>query len=319
MLPTQILDRVIADTRYSIETTKEMVSGQLQQAQEQAIQRKYATSASKYALRQSMKSFAEAGIEAMDETARNPHAKRDIFVAPENIFPDMGYGSHPDELINLVQNARRQMVYYLTSDKIEDPEGLLDKEGNPVIIDNMYRRPGITQDAAQREANQHIRATFDTQHLGMWLNNFPAKPGESERERKGRFDSWYIDQVQKLSKADIIGNIHLVDAIGGSHQHLPAGQGELPLKKTIDILRKAGYKGPITSEAHGEERFGAGRIMVETWREFGAPINNMPTPGGATWGEVQHSFYGGNNPPYFIMGAYSPSNDWTLWSEVPME
>ena len=37
------------------------------------------------------------------------------------------------------------------------------------------------------------------------------------------------------------------------------------------------------------------------------------------WTDVQHSYFGQTYPPYFIFGAYAPSNDWTLWSGVPLE
>ena len=38
------------------------------------------------------------------------------------------------------------------------------------------------------------------------------------------------------------------------------------------------------------------------------------------WGhEVQYSYFGQNQAPYFIFGAYAPSNDWTLWSQSPLE
>ena len=40
---------------------------------------------------------------------------------------------------------------------------------------------------------------------------------------------------------------------------------------------------------------------------------------GQRWGEVQYSYFGQNQPPYFVFGAYAPSNDWTLWSQTPME
>ena len=38
-----------------------------------------------------------------------------------------------------------------------------------------------------------------------------------------------------------------------------------------------------------------------------------------TWSDVQYSFFGQNKPPYYIFGGYAPSNDWTLWSAVPLE
>lgn len=324
--PTELIDSALKSIREEIFAHKELVTGQLQQAEEQAIMRDHALAVSKYGMIQSMKSYAEVGISAMEESHTNKNAKRPIFVAPENIFPEMGYGSHPDELIGLVQSARHQMVEYLTKPEIEDPSGRRDDKGNVIKIENPFFRSGMSKQQAEKEAKEHIRATFDTQHLGMWLNNFEQKPGESEAKRKERFRQWYLEQIEKVAKADVVGNIHLVDAIGGTHQHLAPGQGELPLKDAISLFKKYGYKGPITSEAHGEEKFGQGRIMVETWREFGSPIYQLgsyaPIGSGMTgpgWQQTQHAYFGKTFPPYFIFGAYAPSNDWTLWSDVPME
>jgi sugar phosphate isomerase/epimerase len=322
-MPVEFLDEQIREIREHISSTKEMVAGQLESAENQKILRDNTLSASKYAMKQTVKSYAEMGIEAMQQSHSNPFAKRDIFLAPENIFPEMGYGSHPEELIQLVKGARQEMVKYLTEQYIENPSGKKDDNNQVEKIPNPYYT-GISKGEAEKEAKDHIKATFDTQHLGMWFTNFEAKPGETRQERKKRFDEWYLDEVKKLAKEDIIGNVHLVDAIGGGHQHLPAGQGDLPLKETIKILKQNGFKGSINSEAYGEERFGPGRILLETWREFGSPIYGtggyglpgMPSP---SWANVRNSYFGRTYPPYFIFGAYSPSNDWTLWSQVPME
>ncbi len=323
-MPTEILKDAIRRARESISSTREMVTGQLQSAEDMAIQRENAVSASKYALKQSMKSYAEAGIEAMQQSDNNPHATRDVFIAPENIFPEMGYGSHPEEMIELVQNARKKMVEHLTEKQIEDPSGRRDHQTGESIMINNPNYTGMSKDQAEKEAKDHIKATLDTQHMGMWFNNFKPLSGETTQKRRERFNGWYMEEIDKMAKADVIGNIHLVDAIGGSHQHLPAGQGDLPLKDAIALLRKKGFNGSINSEAHGEERFGAGRILLETWREFGTPIStmgsySMPGMPGPNWADVRHGYFGRSYPPYFIHGAYSPSNDWTLWSQVPME
>jgi hypothetical protein len=323
-MPVEYLDEQIRNMRESIASTKEMVTGQQEQALNQRILRENTVSAKKYAMKQTLKSYAEAGVEAMQQSHVNPFAKKDIFLAPENIFPEMGYGSHPEELIQLVKKSREEMTRYLSEPMIEDPSGKVDPETKkPVMVNNPHYM-GLSKEEAEKEAKAHIKATFDTQHLGMWFADFEPLQGETRQDRKKRFDKWYLEQVEKMAKEDIIGNVHLVDAIGGGHQHLPAGQGDLPLKEAITILKKNGFKGSINSEAYGEERFGQGRILLETWREFGSNIYGsggygmagMPSP---SWSDVRNSYFGRSYPPYFIFGAYSPSNEWTLWSQVPME
>jgi hypothetical protein len=68
--------------------------------------------------------------------------------------------------------------------------------------------------------------------------------------------------------------------------------------------------------------FGEGRALSETWRAFGSPIKNTGYAIGApsnSWTDVRHSYFNQMQSPYFIFGAYSPSNDWQVWSQIPME
>lgn len=255
------------------------------------------TSAEKYAKEKTFDSLAEAGIYAMEETQEN-NKKRDIFVAPENIFPEMGYGSHPEELIEIVKSARKKM------------EEQLVKERN------------ISRSEAENLAERHIKATLDTQHLGMWWKQFEAKPGETISEKRDRFDKWYMEQVKKLEKENVIGHIHVVDAMGHDHQHLPAGQGKLPVKTAIQYLKEKGYDGTMISEAHLDG--GAGpRQITKTWEHFGSPISRFGTyfaPGpGPTFGDVYQSYFGEQRTPYFVFGELAPSRDFTLWSQTPLE
>ncbi len=279
-----------------------------------------------YAKEQTSKSYAEMGIHAMMQTRENQHTNRDIYVAPENLFPEMGYGTHPEELIQLVQNARQEMVKYLTEPQIEDPKGGWDKNHHDrrQIVNNPNYDPSVSKEEATELAKRHIKATLDTQHLGMWWKHFQPQIGESETHRRERFNGWYMEEIKKMDEAGIIGNIHIVDAVGGGHQHLPAGQGTLPVVEAVKYLRKKGYKGPMSSEAFGEDQMGPDRILTQTWRAFGAPFyrdswGGVGATGGQNWTDVHHSYFGQSQSPYFIYGAYSPSNDWTLWSQVPME
>jgi len=320
-LPSEILKDHIWDIRKRVESSRDMATSQMQQAREQELMKKHAVSISKYAKKKTTDSYAEAGIYSMKESQNNPHVTKDVFVAPENIFPEMGYGSHPEELIELVTDARKEMVKRLTEKYVEDPTGKLDDKGNSVMVANP-NFTGMAKPKAMELAKKHLKATFDTQHLGMWWKHFKAEAGETEDQRKKRFDNWYMDEVKKLADADVIGNIHLVDAIGAGHQHLPIGQGNLPLVEALKLLKKNGYKGIINSEAHGEERFGQGRILVETWKALGSPVTSGYFAGGGApmqWADVHQSYFGKSYPPNFVFGAYAPSNDWTLWSQTPME
>lgn len=297
---TELIDNRLKDLRENIMANREMVTGQLQSAEEQKILRAHAESIGKYALRQSMKSFVEAGIYAMD-ISKEKQCDRPIFVAPENIFPEMGYGSHPEELIEMVQQARSHMA------------------------DELVKMRGMNEEAAKKAAADHIKATFDTQHLGMWKKNMVQKPDETPEQFDKRFKGWYMDQVAKLQESGVLGHIHLVDAMGSGHHHLPAGQGNLPVVETLKYLKEKGYKGAITSEAHEESP--ADRQLTKTWEALGSPIfsgprmtpSSMIGPGPTGWSDVYQSYFGRTQSPYFTFGGYSPSEDWTLWSGVRME
>ncbi|MEA3514185.1 MAG: hypothetical protein U9R34_01805 [Nanoarchaeota archaeon] len=341
-LPSEIIKEGLNHIRQNIDSSREMVMGQEQSIREQTERLKNIVSVGKYAKAQSMKSYAEAGIFAMKESQNNPYANRDIFVAPENIWPEMGYGSHPEELKHLVLDARKTMANRLTNPVIDNPTGKIITQEEAKDINKKFARfgvhieegdielienpdyTGMSKEKAAELAKRHIKATWDTQHMGMWWKHFKPETGETEQARRERFNEWYMDEVKELKKYDIIGNIHLVDAIGGGHHHLPMGQGDLPLMDALTYLKKKGYTGSINSEAHGEMQMGADRILVETWKALGSPIYSFGAPGASlaapnTWGDIHRSYFGQNNPPYFIFGDYAPSQDFTLWSQVPME
>lgn len=326
---TDILKRALRQAEQSMQFTHEASSAADAQADTIQDTLFHVKPIDSYAKEQSMKSYAEAGIFAMQETESKKSA-RPIFVAPENIFPEMGYGSHPEELIELVTTAREKMVEYLTQPKIADPYGVRDREGHLLITENPWYRPGTTKEQAEKEAQEHIKATFDTQHLGMWRKHFQPsfieKEGrmESKEETDKRFNKWYMEEVKRMHDSGILGHLHIVDSMGSTHTHLPAGQGVFPVVDAVKYLREKGFRGTMTSEGHAEEQITPGRIATATWRALGTPIHSYGTPSGSggtgkTWSDVQYGYFGRTYPPYFIFGAYSPSNEWQLWSQVPME
>jgi len=90
----------------------------------------------------------------------------------------------------------------------------------------------------------------------------------------------------------------------------------------VEILReKGGFSGYITSEGHEEEKFGEGRILMKTWQHFNAPITStyghgMPI---RRWGDIREAYFGRTYSPLYMFGAYAPSNEFKLWSEIPLE
>jgi sugar phosphate isomerase/epimerase len=270
-----------------------------------------------YTLKRSAQSYAEAGLSAMkmQDTMGPKKIIKDLYVGPEIGWPQY-YGSHPEEFVQVILNAREHMVDVLTN-----------KDRSNQFKDFGFKNP-LSRSQAEEEARKHIKGTFDTGHMGMWLQNFhPDMPWE---QRKKEFTKWYKEKMEWLAdqnkKHDIIGAIQAVDSAGAAHGHLPAGQGILPVKEALEILKtKGGFSGYIASEGHEEERFGEGRITLKTWQEFNAPISGGGYSGAGAgmaprrWNEVRHGYFGRTYSPNFMFGAYAPSNEFKLWSEVPLE
>lgn len=254
-----------------------------------------------FVLDKSQQSYAEAGIAAMQMQDRlgPKHIKKDLYVGPEIGWPQY-YGSHPKEFVEVIRGARK------------------------VMEDKLVKEMGFSRSQAKEEARRHIKGTFDTSHMGMWLQNFhPELPWD---ERIKKFKKWYKEQIEELAeinkKEQIIGAIQAVDSAGAAHGHLPPGQGILPVKEAIEILReKGGFTGYVVSEGHEEEKFGEGRILLKSWQHFNAPISSAYGPGVPVrrWGEVQYGYFGRTYSPLFMFGSYAPSNEFRLWSEVPLE
>jgi hypothetical protein len=264
-----------------------------------------------YTLKKSAQSYAEAGLSAMQmqDKIGPKNLKKDLYVGPEIGWPQY-YGSHPKEFVATILRAREEMVGILTDRERCQQYG--------------FDRP-VGRAQAEEEAKRHIKGTFDTGHMGMWLQDFhPEMPWH---KRITEFNKWYKEQIEWLAKEnkkhDIIGAVQAVDSAGAAHGHLPPGQGILPVKEAMEILRsKGGFNGYVTSEGHEEEKFGEGRILLKTWQHFNSPISSGYGPGvpvGQRWGNVQHGYFGKTYSPFFMFGAYAPSNEFKLWSEVPLE
>ena len=252
---------------------------------------------SEYGKEVSAKGFAEAGLHAMKVSEENKDKlKRGIFVAPENIFPEMGYGSHPEELKELVQLSRKEMV-------------------------NKLMKDGWDENKAWKEANEHIKATFDTEHAGMWKRYMERKPGETEAQFNERFNKWFEEQSRDLAEGDVVGHTHLADGFGYGHANLPPGQGNLPVKKAVEYLKEKGYKGAFLSEGYGDPS----RQLRDAWAYFGSPIYSQYMPKemkGRTWDDVWQSHPKYLSRPTYMFGNYVPSKEFSgepFWSGVPLE
>ncbi len=293
--------------------------GNQQKAMEMKERIKHLKQIDEYAISRSARSYAEAGIEAMKtyETGREKGTiTKPLYVGPEIGWPNY-YGSHPDEFIHLVKKSREEMIALLTKQKITMPDAIK----GTVEKDNPYYSPGINHEKAKELADKHIKGLFDTAHMGMWLAHFKPKPGENEEQRIQRFKTeFYLPAVKKIAESGVVGGVQLVDSMSAAHGHLPPGQGIYPVKEAAQIFKETGFTGFVVSEGHEEERFGEGRIRLKTWQMAGAKVGAGYFGGPPLrWGQTENSYFGRTYSPMFMFGSYAPSNEFKLWSEMPLE
>lgn len=299
--PTVVIDKEMRDVERHIKHAQEASASQWLQAEEQMETMRYVESAETYAVKEAYDAYAEAGIKAMmqsDKLEQQKKLKQPLAVAMENLFPE-NYGAHPEELIHLVEGSREKMAQLLV-------------------------QRGMAAEQARKEAQEHITATFDTGHLNMWRKYWQGDPHKSMEENDEEFNKWVVEKVGKMAERNIIGHLHLVDNYGYQDDHLAPGQGNTPIKEIVKTLKEKGFKGKMIVEpgADWNTDISGFHSVMKAWRLFGSPIYGRfapPAQPGRGWGQVQYGYFGQNQPPYFIFGGYSPSEDWTLWSGVPLE
>ncbi len=320
----ELIDRQIKEARHNMEYQYQAATSQEQQAMDTAETRRWMLSSRKRMYSAGYSGYAEAGIYAMEKTKDK---KNPVTVTMENIFPDR-FGGHPEELIELIEGSRKKMVNLLTQKEIETVKW--DSEHKKYITvkkENEHYR-NVSREEAERLASLHLKATFDTGHINVWKKFYIRDPKLNEEQNDEKFRKWILTNVEKLASKGMIGNIHLSDNLGYEDEHLSPGQGNAPVKEMLQILKKHHYKGAITVEPGAAATTDEGDFygLMQTWRYMGSSVYAAGLGGGMrmgapnrSWTEVQGSYMGQTVSPYFTFGAYAPSNDWTLWSGVPME
>lgn len=299
--PSAMIDHYLKYYQNQIKQASEASSSQWSQAEEAMETIRHVESSETYAKKQAYDSYAKAGIFAMRKSNQlmdQGKIAKPIAVAMENLFPE-SYGSHPDELMDLVVNSRKQMVREL------------------------MEKNKISEEEARKKAEDHLVATFDTGHLNMWRKYWKGDPQKSIEENDKEFNRWMVSKVEEMAKKKIIGHLHLVDNYGYQDDHLAPGQGNTPIKEIIAVLKKHGYDKDIIVEPGADytvDSSGFSSIM-KTWKHLGSPVYGLGVEHGRGrgWGQVQYGYFGEMQPPYFIFAPYTPSEEWTLWSATPLE
>ncbi|MBW2976995.1 sugar phosphate isomerase/epimerase [Candidatus Woesearchaeota archaeon] len=330
--PLEMINKLIADNEKGLEFSRQASAAQEQQAQDTAETKENLITPIKRLEQHGVRMYAEAGVHAMRRTkdANNP-----VVVAVENLFPER-FGGNLEELKWIIKKSREKMVELLTEPKIqlgisrkptEMDKDKLEEAMVPGKKGMLQENPfyaGVSQEEAEKIAERHIKATLDTGHLNMWKKYWQEDPKLTREQNDNKVKDWYLKQVESLAKDNMIGNVHLADNFGYQDEHLSPGQGNAPIKEVVSILKKYGYDRAITVEPGADATTDLSDFhgLMKTWRLFGSHVYGMGAGGPQVpqrWSDVQYSYFGQNRPPYFVFGPYAPSNDWTLWSAVPME
>ena len=300
------------------------ISGR-KQAKELLRQINEAQTIDEYAIKNSINTMVELGKYAIKQTESARHDRKhdtikQIALTLENIFPENGYGSHPEELAELV------------------------KKGRKALRENLVEAEGMSNSEAKELADDTLKITLDTGHLNIWRKYFKAKEGESKAKTDKRFKEWYTQQVDKLAEEGLIGNMHIADNLGWDDAHLAAGTGNAPVREVMEILKKHGYDDVVTSEG-GFDRGPSGEFGLQsTWHMAGATAFKagsyagqpggdeawLNPNGGALYNVMEgyHGAPGGDQggystqiqKPNFVFKGYAPdSEDWRPWSGSGME
>ncbi len=275
---------VLQESKANIDEQKEIERSYGRRAFERNETVKNAVPIEEFGIKNSAKAIANAAMYGY-EVEKEQKLSRPITLVPENWTPEQ-YGSHPQELKTLVQESRKSMV------------------------EDLVKKKGLDKDEAQKIAKERIKATFDIGHLNMWKKYFDG----TEKE----FKKWVDDQVKDLVQSGIIGHVHLTDNFGYHDEHLTPGEGTAPVKEFLQRLETEGYKGTIIGEPGGQPEGQLFKAMTGSWGLSNYPIYRVGMEG-SSWSDIENSYFGRTASPYFVVGDFAPSKEWSLWSEIPLE
>ena len=324
-MPTDIIDRAMFDVKRTLEYDRSTAASQEQSAVDTHETKEHIITPIKRLEKQGVRLYAEAAIHALQKT-RDPN--NPVVVNIEHIFPER-FGGHPEELKWIIKKSRDRMVEMLTQPEIEYGASMAPTEIDEKKLREGLMQPnpyytGVSKEEAEKLAARHIKATIDTGHINLWRKYWQDDPRKTKEQNDADFNKWAIKSIESLAKEGMVGNVHLADNYGYHDDHLSPGQGNSPVKEIVSVLRKYGYDKAYTVEPGADASTDLSDFhgLMKTWKFFGSPVYGMGFRGAGvpqTWSDVQYSFFGQNKPPYYIFGAYAPSNDWTLWSAVPLE
>lgn len=146
--------------------------------------------------------------------------------------------------------------------RAEDLRKLIEKTREE-FVERLREEKGLSKSEAKRVAESQIGATWDVGHV-----NFHRKYGFTEEE--------IVAETEKI--APVVKHLHLTDNFGYSDSHLVPGMGNVPFKKHLEKLEKAGILDKVRKvvEAGGYiQQISKMGVHGETMSAFSSPIYGM--------------------------------------------
>ena len=178
------------------------------------------------ALERSIKSYVQLACLAME---RSSDPNNPLFISLEPISPEF-YGSHPQEIKQLVYLCRKKMSLEL-------------------------QEKGHSKSQSDELAAKHIKITLDIGHLALWWRYFSAYPHLKQEERLTIFNQWIIQQCRDLLRSGLVGHVHWSNNDGYADEHNILGGGILPYKQIAQVFEEEGYQGIIILETQSNGDF----------------------------------------------------------------
>ena len=246
---------------------------------------------------------SEAALYAWQRSQNNKGLNRNLYVAPESVFPQQ-FGSHPDEMISMIDKARDKMAERL----IKEGRVKSDKE-------------------AKKAAEESIKTTLDIGHLNMWRRHMKRKENESPEAFDRRFKSWAVEKSKEMAEKGYVGHAHMSDNFGFGDEHLSVGDGNAPIKEFVEELRKTGKVDDFIVEVGS---FNPNTAMADAWKNLGVSMGENRYFSGTSQGaysnfsEMRNSYAGRTKKPTYVFGGYSPQlknekwQGWNPWTGIPL-
>ncbi|MBL7101117.1 MAG: sugar phosphate isomerase/epimerase [Nanoarchaeota archaeon] len=294
--PIKFLDKAVDDAKYQKNYYRDAAVSYAKQEESLNEEMSRVKPISEIGKARTSETLAKAAMYAWDKE-RSQDLEKPLFIAPENIFPETGYGSHPEELREMVLSGRKEMV-------------------------KLLEQRGVSGSEAERVAQDHIKATFDVGHAYTWKKFFQAEPGETAAQTEKRFNKWMMKEVDKLNEAGIIGHVHLSDNFGYFDEHLTPGTGSAPLKEFVEKMRKAGHMDPMVAEGGAQSKEEYYQAMTGGWKH----LASSPVYRTSRWTDIEDSYFGRTGSSTYMVGKYVPSQEYMgtekgapFWSGLGLE